>query len=92
MRVTRSFINGLRTRTFYVEYKGDLFRIRRSNGPGDFDETGDVYSVIQFEGMIDPLRGHPDFKDDGDVAKDPQVRRDVISLCWPAILSGGKDG
>lgn len=90
MRVTRSFINGFGTRTFYVEYRGDLFRVRRSSSR-DRDETGDGYSVIQFKGMIDPIRGHPDFKDGG-VAKDPQVRRDVISLCWPAILSGGKDG
>lgn len=89
MRVTRSFINGFGTRTFYVEYRGDLFRVRRSSSR-DRDETGDGYSVIQFKGMIDPIRGHPDFKDGG-VAKDPQVRRDVISLCWPAILSGGEE-
>ena len=89
MRVTRSFINSSGLRTFYVEYRGDLFRVRRSSSR-DRDETGDGYSVIQFKGMIDPIRGHPDFKDGG-VAKDPQVRRDVISLCWPAILSGGEE-
>jgi hypothetical protein len=90
MRVTRSFINGFGLRTFYVEYRGDLFRVRKSRGFRDRDETGDGYSVIQFEGMIDPIHVHPDFKDGG-VAKDPQVRRDVISLCWPAILSGGEE-
>ena len=87
MRVTRDFINSSGLRTFYVEYRGDLFRVRRSSGSGDRDETGDGYSVIQFKGWTDPIHVHPDFNDDG-VAKDPQVRRDVVSLCWPAILSG----